>query len=71
VPRYRADQVWSGLYAQLATPDEMTNLPKALRARTADDLPTSLAPVTESVSDAGDTVKFSGSSTAAPASRPC
>ncbi len=58
VPRYRADQVWSGLYANLVTPEEMTNLPKALRARVAEALPTSLAPVTESVSDAGDTVKF-------------
>jgi 23S rRNA (adenine2503-C2)-methyltransferase len=58
LPRYRADQVWSGLYANLATPEEMTNLPKALRARIADALPPSLVPVTESVSDAGDTVKF-------------
>jgi len=58
VPRYRAEQVWSGLYANLATPDEMTNLPRALRARIGAALPTSLVPVTESVSDAGDTVKF-------------
>jgi 23S rRNA (adenine2503-C2)-methyltransferase len=58
LPRYRGDQVWSGLYTNLDTPEEMTNLPKALRARIADDLPTSLTPVTESVSDAGDTVKF-------------
>ena len=36
----------------------MTNLPKALRARVAEALPASLVPVTESVSDAGDTVKF-------------
>ena len=58
VPRYRTDQVWAGLYDTLAAPDEMTNLPKALRARVAEALPSSLAPVTESVSDAGDTVKF-------------
>ena len=30
-PRYRVDQVWTGLYEQLAAPDELTNLPKALR----------------------------------------
>jgi 23S rRNA (adenine2503-C2)-methyltransferase len=57
-PRYRLDQLWSGLYEQLADPAEITNLPKALRARLADDLPLALAPVTESVSDRGDTVKF-------------
>ncbi|HEU0041843.1 MAG TPA: 23S rRNA (adenine(2503)-C(2))-methyltransferase RlmN [Jiangellaceae bacterium] len=57
-PRYRLDQLWSGLYEQLADPAEITNLPKALRARLADDLPLALAAVTESVSDRGDTVKF-------------
>ena len=57
-PRYRLDQLWSGLYEQLADPGEITNLPKSLRARLADDLPLALAAVTESVSDSGDTVKF-------------
>lgn len=57
-PTYRIDQLWSGLYTQLADPEEITNLPRALRARIGDVLPTELAPVTESVSDAGDTVKF-------------
>jgi len=33
-PRYRADQIWHWLYRGLAqSPDEMTNLPAALRAR--------------------------------------
>jgi hypothetical protein len=32
-PRYRVDQIWQGLYQNLATPAEMTNLPKAF-ART-------------------------------------
>jgi len=31
-PRYRVDQIWQGLYQNLATPAEMTNIPKALRA---------------------------------------
>lgn len=57
-PRYRIDQVWSGLHERLSEPEEWTDLPKALRARLAADLPLALTPVTESVSDAGDTVKF-------------
>jgi 23S rRNA (adenine2503-C2)-methyltransferase len=57
-PRYRLEQLWSGLYEQLADPTDITNLPKALRSRIAAELPTALTPVTESVSDAGDTVKF-------------
>ena len=47
-PRYRLDQVWSGMYEQLADPLEITNLPKSLRARLADDLPLAL--------DAGDRI---------------
>ncbi|MGI9646539.1 MAG: 23S rRNA (adenine(2503)-C(2))-methyltransferase RlmN [Ilumatobacteraceae bacterium] len=57
-PRYRLDQVWDGLYTQLADPADITNLPKALRARLDAELPTALTSVTESVSDRGDTVKF-------------
>jgi 23S rRNA (adenine2503-C2)-methyltransferase len=57
-PAYRVEQVWQGLYGQLAEPEEMTNVPKSLRAELARRLPTELTPVTESVSDAGDTVKF-------------
>lgn len=57
-PRYRLDQLWSGLYEQLADPADITNLPKKLRARLDAELPTALTKVTESVSDKGDTVKF-------------
>lgn len=57
-PRYRVDQVWQGLYEQLAEPDELTTLPKALRTTLAELLPPALTPVTESVSEGGDTVKF-------------
>ena len=32
-PRYRLDQVWQGLYTQLAEPAEISNVPKALRER--------------------------------------
>ncbi len=57
-PRYRLDQLWDGLYRQLLTPDEITSLPKALRHQLDERLPTALTPVTESVSDRGDTIKF-------------
>ena len=57
-PRYRVDQVWSGLYEQLATPAELTNLPKALRAEVDDALPLALEVVAESTSDRGETVKW-------------
>jgi len=57
-PRYRLDQLWSGLYEQLADPSDITNLPKGLRARLDEVLPTELKAVTEAVSDKGDTVKF-------------
>ena len=57
-PRYRVDQVWSGLYERLAEPDDLTNLPKPLRSELNELLPTALTPVTESVSNNGDTVKF-------------
>ncbi len=56
-PRYRVDQVWQGLHEQLVAPSEMTNLPKALRRRLDDELPSALERVTSSVSDDGDTVK--------------
>ena len=57
-PRYRVDQVWDGLYTQLADPADITNLPKSLRTRLDAELPPALELVTESVSDSGDTVKF-------------
>ena len=57
-PRYRVDQVWDGLYHQLAEPPELTNLPKALRAELEADLPLALEPVAEHTSDAGETVKW-------------
>lgn len=57
-PGYRVDQVWSGLYERRAALDELTNVPKALRRRLAEVAPTALEPVTESVSDGGDTIKW-------------
>ncbi len=57
-PRYRVDQVWKGLHDLLATPDEMTNIPLALRARLEDALPEGLALTTEATADGGRTVKW-------------
>jgi 23S rRNA (adenine2503-C2)-methyltransferase len=57
-PRYRVDQVWQGLYEHLADPEDISNLPKALRTRLAEALPRALTPAAESVSDDGDTAKW-------------
>ncbi|MEJ7583059.1 MAG: 23S rRNA (adenine(2503)-C(2))-methyltransferase RlmN [Acidimicrobiales bacterium] len=57
-PRYRVDQTWSGLYDQLREPDEMTNLPKGLRARLTEAAPTALSPTAEQTSRDGSTVKW-------------
>lgn len=57
-PRYRVDQLWHGLYQELAEPADLTALPKALRARLAVELPPALAMAAESRSDRGDTVKW-------------
>ena len=57
-PRYRLDQLWDGLYTQLAAPADITNVPKALRERIARELPTALTQQVRRVSDGGDTVKY-------------
>ena len=57
-PRYRLDQLWQGLYQQLAMPDEISSLPKALRARIDAELPLALTEEMRRVSDGGDTVKY-------------
>ena len=57
-PRYRVDQVWRGLYEQLAAPEDLTVLPAALRRQLATELSPALELVTERASDGGDTVKL-------------
>jgi len=57
-PGYRVDQVWDGLHRRAAGPEELTDLPKALRARLAAELPPALRPVADHTSDAGDTRKW-------------
>jgi 23S rRNA (adenine2503-C2)-methyltransferase len=57
-PPYRVDQVWRGLYGELRFPEEISALPKTLRARLAEELPPALTLHTESVGDNGNTVKW-------------
>ena len=57
-PRFRLDQLWHGLYDQLAPPTEISTLSKSLRSRLEAELPTALAPVVRLVNDDGDTVKY-------------
>ena len=57
-PRYRLDQLWTGLYEQLADPSEISSLPKGLRARIDAELPLALTEELRRVSDGGDTVKY-------------
>lgn len=57
IPRYRVDQIWTGLYEQLLEPSEITSLPAALRTRLTEILPPALTPVTQRHSDADATMK--------------
>jgi 23S rRNA (adenine2503-C2)-methyltransferase len=57
-PAYRVEQIWDGLYRQARTVDALTNVPAAVRRRLLEQFPPALAPVTESVSDRGDTSKW-------------
>lgn len=69
-PLYRAAQIWDGLYRQLwSTPDQFTNLGKALRQKLVEEYNpgnpdtsspaslTSLRPIKKQVSSDGETVK--------------
>jgi 23S rRNA (adenine2503-C2)-methyltransferase len=59
-PGYRLEQIWDGMYKMLLAPDELTTLPRSLRARLADE--PAVAPAftvgAESVSDGGHTRKW-------------
>ncbi|HEV3495076.1 MAG TPA: hypothetical protein VHA34_01870 [Actinomycetes bacterium] len=56
-PSYRTRQVWKSLY-QGREPEEMTDLPLALRSRLAQDLAPGLLPSETSVNLDGDTTKW-------------
>ena len=59
-PAYRTRQVWDGLYAQLTDLDDITVLPKALRAELAAqaELAPALTEVLRQEADQGTTVKW-------------
>ena len=56
-PAYRTRQVWRSLHLG-REPEEMTDLPQALRAHLAEELVPGLHPVTRSVNAEGDTTKW-------------
>lgn len=58
LPRYRSDQIWRAMHHEGLEATKWTALPASLRERIDQDLPLSLTPALQSVSDAGDTIKF-------------
>jgi len=56
-PRYRVDQVWQGLWAGQPV-DEITTIPKALRARLAETFSSGLEVANDVESDRGSTRKW-------------
>jgi 23S rRNA (adenine2503-C2)-methyltransferase len=60
-PAYRARQVWDGLHRRARRPEEMTDLPGALRERLAASMPPALSEVARREADGGDTVKWAWS----------
>ena len=57
-PTYRVEQVRAGLYEQLSPVSEISTLPAALRSELDQRAPESLAELTRSITDTGDTIKF-------------
>ena len=57
-PAYRARQVWEGLHARVQRPEEMTELPAALRGALAEALPRALREVSRRTTDGGQTTKW-------------
>jgi 23S rRNA (adenine2503-C2)-methyltransferase len=57
-PAYRARQAWDGLHRRGLEPEDITELPRALRDRLAKALPAALEPAAESLADGGETVKW-------------
>jgi 23S rRNA (adenine2503-C2)-methyltransferase len=55
---FRAQQIWEALYRRAARPEEMTELPKALRDRLAVPLAPGLTLVDRRLADDGETVKW-------------
>ena len=57
-PAFRARQVWDGLHARVLYPEEMTDLPVALRSMLGAALPRALRQVSRRSADDGQTTKW-------------
>ncbi len=57
-PSYRVRQVWEGLHARVQRPEEMTELPAALRESLGEALPPSLRERSCRLADGGETTKW-------------
>ena len=57
-PSYRVDQLWKGLYDEGLPIEEISTLPKALRAELAEQFPPALSDRLVSVSEGGETHKW-------------
>jgi 23S rRNA (adenine2503-C2)-methyltransferase len=57
-PPYRARQVWEGLHVRVQRPEEMTELPAALRDALETALPPALREVSTRSADEGETTKW-------------
>ena len=57
-PRYRVEQLWQGLWNESLAIEEITTIPKALRARLVEQFPSSLAVANDVESDHGSTRKW-------------
>ena len=57
-PAYRARQLYEGLYRQRRPLDELTNIPRLLRARLADELPLAFTADTMQLADDDTTAKW-------------
>ncbi len=55
---YRIDQLWKGMYEEGLAIEEISTLPKALRAELAERFPAALSNRTERVSEGGETHKW-------------
>jgi 23S rRNA (adenine2503-C2)-methyltransferase len=57
-PRYRLDQLWQGLWVEGLALQEITTIPKSLRAKLIEQFPSSLEVVNDVESDRGATRKW-------------
>jgi 23S rRNA (adenine2503-C2)-methyltransferase len=57
-PAYRVRQVWDGLHVRVQRPEELTELPAALRTALATALPPALQEVSRQSADDGETTKW-------------